>query len=49
MKIIFKFSVYLVLTGSIGLILYAYLGPFFGVSFEPVQIMERIPVVLNES
>ena len=49
MKKIFKFLIYLAVTCGIGLILYAYLGPFIGVSFEPTQNMERVPVVLNES
>ncbi len=49
MKRIIRFLVYLTVTGGIGLILYAYLGPFIGASFEPTQNMERVPVVLNES
>ena len=49
MKRIFRFFVYLALTCGIGLILYAYLGPLFGVDFEPTQIIERVPVVLNEN
>ncbi len=49
MKRIFKFLVYLALTCGIGLILYAYLGPLFGVAFEPTQKIERVPVVLNEN
>ena len=49
MKSIFKFLVYLAMTCGIGLILYAYLGPFFGVSFEPTQNVERVPVDLNEN
>ena len=49
MKRIIKFLGYLVFTCGIGLILYAYLGPFFGVSFEPTQNIERFPVVLNEN
>ena len=49
MKRIFKFLVYLVLTSGLGLILYAYFGPFFGVSFEPTQKIERAPVILNEN
>ena len=49
MKKIFKFLIYLAVTCGIGLTLYAYLGPFLGVSFEPTQNMERVPVVLNES
>ena len=49
MKRIFKFLVYLVVTCGIVLILYAYLGPFFGISFEPNQNTERVPVVLNEN
>ena len=45
MKRIFKFLVYLVLTSGLGLILYAYFGPFFG----PTQKIERAPVILNEN
>ena len=49
MKSIFKFLVYLAVTCGIGLILFAYLGPLFGVSFEPSQNIERVPVDLNEN
>ena len=49
MKRLFKLLVYMAVTGVIGLVLYAYLGPLFGVSFEPIQNIERVPVVLNES
>ena len=30
------------------LILFAYLGPFFGVSFAPTRILTTVPVILND-
>ena len=45
----FKFLIYLAITGAIALVIYTYLGPFFGISFEPNQATERVPVVLNEN
>ena len=49
MKRVFKFLIYLAITGAIALVNYTYLGPFFGISFEPNQTTERVPVVLNEN
>lgn len=42
-----KLLIYLVCLGVIGLIGYAYVGPFFGVDFSAPQSEIRQPVVLN--
>ena len=34
---IFKWLFYLVLLGAVGLVAYAYVGPFFGADFSPPQ------------
>ncbi|WP_270730676.1 hypothetical protein [Shimia sp. Alg240-R146] len=39
----------LLLLGIIGLVAYAYMGPFFGADFSPVQTETRVPVELNGS
>ena len=49
MKRVFKFLIYLAITGAIALVIYTYMGPFFGISFEPNQTTELVPVVLNEN
>lgn len=41
-----KLLIYLFIFGFIGLVGYAYLGPFFGVDFAPVQVETREPVTL---
>lgn len=33
----------------IALIIYSYIGPYFGISFEPVRTIIQEPVILNES
>ncbi|WP_171052670.1 hypothetical protein [Ruegeria sediminis] len=42
-----KFLVYLVCLSFIGLVGYAYLGPFFGVDFSAPQSEVRQPVTLD--
>ena len=32
----------------ISLVLFAYFGPFFGVSFAPTRSLTTVPVILNE-
>jgi hypothetical protein len=47
MSRLIKFLVYLVCLCVIGLVLYAYVGPFFGVDFSAQQSEVRLPVTLN--
>ncbi len=42
-----KFLIYLVALAFIALVVYAYLGPFFGVDFNAPQEEIRKPVTLN--
>ncbi|MFY2826310.1 MULTISPECIES: hypothetical protein [Ruegeria] len=42
-----KFLLYLICLGFIGLVAYAYLGPFFGADFSAPQDEIREPVILN--
>ncbi|GGH19192.1 hypothetical protein SAMN05444007_101197 [Cribrihabitans marinus] len=42
-----KFLVYIVCLSIIGLVGYAYVGPFFGVDFSAPQEEVRQPVVLD--
>ncbi|MEX0348451.1 MAG: hypothetical protein AB3N15_03430 [Paracoccaceae bacterium] len=42
-----KFLVYVICLCFIGLIAYAYLGPFFGVDFKAPQSEVRQPVTLD--
>lgn len=44
---LFKFLIYLIILASIGLIGYAYVGPFFGVDFSAPQSEITVPVVLD--
>jgi len=44
---IIKWLIYLAIIGSIGLIAYTYVGPFFGADFSPVQAEIRQTVILN--
>jgi hypothetical protein len=44
-----KWLLILAMTGLICLTVYAYLGPFFGVSFDPIRNTKKVPVILNES
>ncbi|MGC1498004.1 MAG: hypothetical protein WA790_19525 [Sulfitobacter sp.] len=42
-----KLLIFLTIIGFIGLVGYAYLGPFFGVDFSPEQVETRQPVTLT--
>lgn len=44
---LFKFLIYLIILAAIGLIGYAYVGPFFGVDFSAPQGEISVPVVLD--
>ena len=44
-----KFLIYLIILGGIGLVGYAYLGPFFGADFSAPQTEIREPVTLDGS
>ena len=44
---ILKWLIYLIILAAIGLVAYAYLGPFFGVDFSPIQSEIREPVILH--
>ncbi len=41
-----KLLILLLIIGFIGLVGYAYLGPFFGVDFSPQQVETRQPITL---
>lgn len=47
MKRLFKALIYIAILGFIGLVGYAYIGPFFGADFAPTQTEVRQPVTLN--
>lgn len=42
-----KYLIYLIILGGIGLVAYAYVGPWFGVDFGAPQTEIRKPVVLD--
>ncbi len=42
-----KYLIYLIIIAALGLISYAYLGPWFGVDFSPAQSEITLPVVLD--
>lgn len=42
-----KLLIYLAIIGFIGLVGYAYLGPFFGADFSAPQSEVRVPVTLD--
>ena len=44
---LFKLLIYLVIIGFIGLVGFAYLGPFFGVDFAPAPVETRQPITLE--
>lgn len=44
---IFKFLIYLIILAGIGVVAYAYLGPWFGVDFDAPQTEIRQPVTLD--
>ena len=44
---LFKLLAILALLGFIGLVAYAYVAPYFGVSFAPTPAEIRVPVTLE--
>ncbi|MDX2485323.1 MAG: hypothetical protein QNK42_16875 [Pseudodonghicola sp.] len=42
-----KYLFYLLILAAVGLISYAYLGPWFGADFSPPLAEVRLPVTLN--
>ena len=48
MSKIIKWLFYLIVTGALGLIIFAYLGPFFGFDFTPEKKTIIIPVEIHE-
>lgn len=44
---LFKYLFYLIVLIGIGIVGYAYLGPWFGADFSPEQTQIRIPVTLD--
>lgn len=42
-----KYLFYLIVLAAIGVVGYAYVGPWFGADFSPAQSEVRIPVTLN--
>jgi hypothetical protein len=48
MSKIIKWLFYLIVTGALGLIIFAYLGPFFGFDFTPEKQNIIIPVEIHE-
>ncbi|WP_201722230.1 MULTISPECIES: hypothetical protein [unclassified Sulfitobacter] len=44
---LFKLLIILLILGFIGLVGYAYIGPFFGADFSPPQVETRMPVTLQ--
>lgn len=42
-----KYLIYLIVLAFLGLVAYAYVGPYLGVSFAPPQTEKRAPVTLN--
>lgn len=44
---IIKWLFYLLVLGALALVVYAYVGPFFGADFSPLQEETRQPVILD--
>ncbi len=44
-----KLLIFLTIVGFIGLVGYAYIGPFFGADFSPAQVEIREPVTLGSN
>lgn len=42
-----KYLIYLTILTALGLVAYAYLGPWFGVDFSAPQSQTTLPVVLD--
>ena len=49
MKRLLKWLSIICVISFIALILYTYIGPYFGISFDPVRSLTQEPVILNES
>lgn len=47
MRRLIKFLIYLIILAGLGLVAYAYVGPWFGVDFSPPQTEIRKPVTLD--
>lgn len=47
MRRLFKLLVYIVVLGGVGLVGYAYIGPFLGVDFSPPQEEIRQRIILD--
>jgi len=47
MRRIVKYLIYLIILAGVGLIAYAYLGPWFGADFSAPQSEITLPVVLD--
>ncbi|MFK7876938.1 MAG: hypothetical protein AB8B71_14335 [Paracoccaceae bacterium] len=46
---LFKLLIFLGIIGFLGLVAYAYVGPFFGVDFSAPQTEIRTPVILDDT
>ncbi|MEM6887838.1 MAG: hypothetical protein AAF636_06820 [Pseudomonadota bacterium] len=44
---VFKLLIFLIVLAAIGLVGYAYVGPYFGVDFSAPQAETRTPVTLD--
>jgi polyferredoxin len=44
---LFKLLIYLLVLGFLGLVVYAYIGPYFGVDLSARQTETRLPVTLD--
>ncbi|MEP2642425.1 hypothetical protein [Roseobacter sp.] len=44
---IFKLLAFLIVVGALGLVGYAYIGPFFGADFSAPQDEVRVPVTVD--
>lgn len=44
---LFKYLLYLIVLAAVGVVVYAYVGPWFGADFSPPQGEVRIPVTLD--
>ncbi len=47
MKRLIKYLIYLCILAAIGLVAYAYVGPWFGADFSAPQSEINVPVVLD--
>lgn len=44
---VIKYLIYLILLGFLGLVAYAYVGPFLGADFSAPQTEQREPIILE--